>query len=138
MNFIVGRMIISAMRTSYTDPHYCTAMRQAPHRRRNVAQGSLSSLAALPPRRAVGGAAWVFSETVFGMAPNLKQIILFASRPEPAPLEKPQGRTAGPALPRRGWPRRQTLPPPGGLYPCGEPCSILFSATGANLGGYDG
>jgi hypothetical protein len=57
----------------------------------NVAQGSLSSLAALPPRRGLGGAA----------QPIRIRIILFAARQEPAPLEEPQGRRAGPALP--GW-----------------------------------
>src|SRR5271157_69671 len=78
MNFIVGRMIISAMRTSLTNPHHCTATWQAPHRWRNVAQGSRSSLAALPPRRAMGGAAWMFSKTVCGVKPSPKQIVLYA------------------------------------------------------------
>ena len=40
----------------------------------------------------------MFSETVFGAGPSLKRIVLFAARQEPAPLEEPQGRTAGPAL----------------------------------------
>jgi len=40
----------------------------------------------------------MFSETVFGARPSLNRIVLFAARQEPAPLEKPQGRTAGPAL----------------------------------------
>ena len=40
----------------------------------------------------------MFSETVFGAGPSLKRIVLFARQKEPAPLEKPQGRTAGPAL----------------------------------------
>ena len=40
----------------------------------------------------------MFSETVFGAGPSLKRIVLFAARQEPAPLEEPHGRTAGPAL----------------------------------------
>jgi len=102
MNFIVGRIIISAMRTPW-NPYallYSDAARTA--RRENVAQGSLSRLAALPPRRALGGATGMFSETVFGMGPSLKQIFLFAARQKPAPLEKPQGRRAGPALHPKG------------------------------------
>jgi hypothetical protein len=63
-----------------------------------VAQGSLSSLAAFAPRHGFGGAACTFSETVVGVGPSLKRIVLFATRQEPAPLETPQGRTAGPAL----------------------------------------
>ena len=49
-------------------------------------------------RRGFDGAAWRFSETVFGAGPSLKRIVLLAARQEPAPLEEPQGRTAGPAL----------------------------------------
>jgi hypothetical protein len=63
-----------------------------------AAQGSLSSLAAFPLRRGFDGAAWMFSETVFGAGPILKRIVLIAARQEPAPREEPQGRTAGPAL----------------------------------------
>jgi len=62
----------------------------------DVAQGSLSSLAAFPPRREVGGAAGMFTETVLDARPNLKQIVLLAAQQEPAPLDKPQGRRAGP------------------------------------------
>ena len=40
----------------------------------------------------------MFSETLFGAGPSLKRIVLFAARQEPASLEEPQGRTAGPAL----------------------------------------
>jgi len=70
----------------------------------NVAQGSLSSLAAFPLRNGFDGAAWMFSETVFGAGPSLKRIVLFAARQEPAPLEEPSAikiggpTTAGPAL----------------------------------------
>jgi hypothetical protein len=38
------------------------------------------------------------SEAAFGAGQSLKRIILFATRQEPASLEEPQGRTAGPAL----------------------------------------
>jgi len=69
-----------------------------PRRWRNVAPGSLSSLAVLPPRRGFHGAAWMSSEAAFGAGQSLKRIILFATRQEPASLEEPQGRTAGPAL----------------------------------------
>ena len=63
--------------------------RAGSHARKDVAQGSLSSLAALPPPR--------------GLAARRvrTRIILLAARQEPVPLEKPQGRTAGPALPGR-------------------------------------
>jgi len=37
---------------------------------------------------------------VFGVGPSLKRIVLFTTRQEPASLEEPQGRTAGPALQR--------------------------------------
>jgi hypothetical protein len=59
-------------------------------------------LAAFPPRRDFHGAAWMFSETVLGVGPSLKRIVPFAARQEPASLEEPQGRTAGPAL-QAGW-----------------------------------
>jgi len=42
----------------------------------------------------------MFSETAFGAGPGLERIVLFAAQQEPVPLEEPQGRTAGPALPR--------------------------------------
>jgi hypothetical protein len=67
----------------------------------NVAQGSLSSLAALPLRRGFDSAASTLSETVFRAEPSLERIVPLAARQEPAPLEKPQGRRAGPALPGR-------------------------------------
>ncbi len=66
----------------------------------NVAQGPRFGPAAFQPRHGFAGAACTFSETVFGGGPSLDRIILFATRPEPASLEEPQGRTAGPALPR--------------------------------------
>ena len=50
----------------------------------------------------------MFSETVFGVGPSLKRIVLFAARQEPAPLEEPSAikiggpTTAGPAL-QAGW-----------------------------------
>jgi len=44
----------------------------------------------------------MFSETVFGAGPSLKRIVLFATQQEPASVEEPQGRTAGPAL-QAGW-----------------------------------
>jgi hypothetical protein len=44
----------------------------------------------------------MFSETVLGVGPSLKRIVPFAARQEPASLEEPQGRTAGPAL-QAGW-----------------------------------
>jgi hypothetical protein len=61
--------------------------------RKEVAQGSLSSPSADGRlfHRAAGWAA----------RPVRIRIILLAARQGPAPLEKPQGRTAGPALPRR-------------------------------------
>ena len=40
----------------------------------------------------------MFSESVFVAGPSLNRIVLFATRQEPASLEEPQGRTAGPAL----------------------------------------
>jgi len=43
-------------------------------------------------------AAWMFSETRIRRGASLKRIVLFATRQEPASLEEPQGRTAGPAL----------------------------------------
>jgi hypothetical protein len=61
----------------------------ARHARKEVAQGSLCSLAAFPSRRGFEAGRVRF------------RIILLAARREPAPLEKPQGRTAGPALPGR-------------------------------------
>jgi len=51
-----------------------------------VAQGPLSGPAALPPRRELGGAA-------------NERIIDYATGQQPLPVEKPQGRKAGPALP---------------------------------------
>ncbi len=57
-------------------------------RQENVALGPLFGLAAFPPRRALDVAA------------QENRIILFAARQQPAPLEKPQGRRAGPALRR--------------------------------------
>jgi len=50
--------------------------RQDRRRKENVAQGPLSGLAALPPPRAVGGAAGMLAETAFGVGPNPKQIFL--------------------------------------------------------------
>jgi hypothetical protein len=103
-----------------------------PSRWRNVAQGSLSSLAALPPHRAFDGAASrylypvicpqfstarpacsqkpysargqasvapTFRSAFFaGIRPADLKVSATAARQEPAPLEEPQGRTAGPAL----------------------------------------
>ncbi len=60
------------------------------HVRNDVAQGPLSGLAALPPRRGWGGVG------------REKTDYLVAARQEPAPLEEPQGRRAGPALPSPG------------------------------------
>jgi hypothetical protein len=45
---------------------------------------------AFPLRRGFDGAAWMFSETVFGVRPSLKRIVRFATRQEPASLEEPQ------------------------------------------------
>jgi hypothetical protein len=46
----------------------------------------------------------MFSETVFGVGPSLKRIVLFATRQEPASLEEPQGRTARALRYKRaGW-----------------------------------
>ena len=44
----------------------------------------------------------MFSESVFVAGPSLNRIVLLATRQEPASLEEPQGRTAGPAL-QAGW-----------------------------------
>jgi hypothetical protein len=41
MNFIVGRMIISAMRTSLTRAPYCTATRPEPRHRENESQNAI-------------------------------------------------------------------------------------------------
>ena len=81
------------------------AHRINPRRRKNVAQGSLSSPSAdgrLLHRAVVltarpGGIQF----TMFAVLPVRIRITLLAGRQEPPSLEKPQGRTAGPALP--GW-----------------------------------
>jgi hypothetical protein len=73
----------------------------------NVAQGSLFSLAAFPPRRDFDGAARMFSETVFGAGRSLKRIVLLAARQEPASLEGPLVHTASgekkPSLPSQAF-----------------------------------
>ena len=67
--------------------------------RRDVAQGSRFSLAAIPPRPALGGVDGGGFQVACSRRSQLgRRIILFAARQVPAPLEKPQGRRAGPAL----------------------------------------
>jgi hypothetical protein len=56
-------------------------------------------------------------------------IILFAARQEPALMEKPQGRIAGPALPRGDKSRSSKPRCPQGLSPSGDglpspPCTL--------------
>jgi hypothetical protein len=74
------------------------------HARRDVAQGSLSSPSAdgrLFHRTVVWAARPVegFQVSWFEARPVKIRVILLAARQEPAPLERPQGRTAGPVLP---------------------------------------
>jgi hypothetical protein len=76
----------------------CSVGRQAV--RRDVAQGSRFSLAALPPRPALDRADGEGSQVACSSRSQPgSRIIRFAARQVPAPLEKPQGRRAGPALP---------------------------------------
>ena len=75
-----------------------------PRRWENVAQGSLSSLAAFPLRRGFDGAASRYLHPLtcpqfLRTRPMIIRITLLATQQEPASLEEPQGRTAGPALP---------------------------------------
>jgi len=71
---------------------------------------------AFPPRRGFDGAAWTFSETVFGAWPSLKRIVRLATRQELASLEEPQGRTAGPALQARSSDAQHLTPGAWNLF----------------------
>jgi hypothetical protein len=69
----------------------------------NVAPGSLASPAALPPRRGFGGAATDERSGGFTPPSSIRHsqpqgISQCAARKLPAPLERPQSRSAGPAL----------------------------------------
>jgi len=64
----------------------------------DVAQGSLSSLAAFLARRDFDGAAFTLGERCFERGQRSANHSE-AARQVPAPMEEPQDRKAGPALP---------------------------------------